>query len=279
MVMRPTALPVHVVGIHEALRRERRWDNWRNVWQQHEGKAGRWTKVPYQPSGQSAKSNDPSTWHSLAEALAAYHAGGFDGVVYALGDGWAGVDVDDYVGHECRLIEQIAGRRERSPGKLGIKIIGRADRIGGQIDFAVYPPAFTTWWSARFFAITGQDACGDPLADLSAFIDTWFPTPTPVVSGTREGYTLAAESTDDDLLISMMANDANGDAILALWRGDTSAYGNDHSRADLALVCHLAFWCNYDAERVDRLFRQSGLMRDKWDAPSYQRSTLQKALR
>jgi primase-polymerase (primpol)-like protein len=27
----------------------------------------------------------------------------------------------------------------------------------------------------------------------------------------------------------------------------------------------LMFWCSGDLDRVDRLFRQSGLMRDKWD--------------
>jgi primase-polymerase (primpol)-like protein len=69
----------------------------------------------------------------------------------------------------------------------------------------------------------------------------------------------------------------NGDKFLALWRGDTSIHGGDHSRADQALVSMLAFWTNYDAARVDRLFRQSGLMRDKWHADSYRRATLRKA--
>ena len=65
---------------------------------------------------------------------------------------------------------------------------------------------------------------------------------------------------------------------MELWRGDTSRFGGDHSRADQALCCHLAFWTNYDAERIDRLFRQSALMRPKWDSASYRRATLSKAL-
>jgi primase-polymerase (primpol)-like protein len=78
----------------------------------------------------------------------------------------------------------------------------------------------------------------------------------------------------------MIGNDTNGDDVLALWRGDTSAYGHDHSRADMALLCHLAFWTNYNAERVDRLFRQSGLMRPHWEkSASYRRASLGKALR
>ncbi|MFQ7644172.1 hypothetical protein, partial [Ruthenibacterium lactatiformans] len=38
-----------------------------------------------------------------------------------------------------------------------------------------------------------------------------------------------------------------------------------HSEADIALCNALAWWTNCDAARVDRLFRQSGLMREKWD--------------
>jgi primase-polymerase (primpol)-like protein len=187
--------------------------------------------------------------------------------------------VDDYVGHECALVEQIPGYRERSPGGNGIKVIGRSPRIGGQIDFAHDPPTFTTWSASRFFAVTGQRASGDPTADLSPFIDEWFPSPAPLGAGRGDGgYTLAAERTDDDLMVAMIAGDSNGDHVLALWRGDTSSYGHDHSRADLALCCHLAWWTNFDADRIDRLFRQSGLYRPKWDRPSYRRATLTKAL-
>jgi len=57
----------------------------------------------------------------------------------------------------------------------------------------------------------------------------------------------------------------NGDRFRRLWTGDASDYGNDHSRADLALCWTLMFWCGGDTERIDRLFRRSGLMRDKWD--------------
>lgn len=49
-----------------------------------------------------------------------------------------------------------------------------------------------------------------------------------------------------------------------MWAGDTSGY-DSHSEADSALCCKLAFWTGGDRERMDQLFRQSGLMRAKWD--------------
>jgi len=38
-----------------------------------------------------------------------------------------------------------------------------------------------------------------------------------------------------------------------------------HSEADFTLVLMLLYWTNNDTAQVDRLFRQSGLMREKWD--------------
>jgi putative DNA primase/helicase len=74
----------------------------------------------------------------------------------------------------------------------------------------------------------------------------------------------------------------NGQKFYNLWNGDTSAYGGDDSAADLALANLLIFWTSGDAQRTDRLFRQSGLMRDKWDErhgkTTYGERTLGKAL-
>ncbi len=84
--------------------------------------------------------------------------------------------------------------------------------------------------------------------------------------------------TDDEIveriLVSPQAN-----KFIKLVRGDLSDYGKDHSRADQALVSILAYWCQGDFDQIDRLFRQSALMRDKWNVCSYRRATLLKAVR
>jgi len=62
--------------------------------------------------------------------------------------------------------------------------------------------------------------------------------------------------------------------------GDTSEYGNDDSAADQALVNMLAFYTGPDPERIDRLFRMSALVRDKWyEREDYRNRTIEKALR
>lgn len=287
MIARPKP-PVDVDAMPYALRREDRWVLWRYDW---DGK--RWTKRPYQVDGGLARSNYWFHWTSFEKARQVYRTtGSFDGIGFVLGDGWAGIDLDKCVtDYNPETTTEAAGRCffalhdiycywEISPSGTGYKAIGRSARVGGEINFSTDPPKVTVWQRPRFFAMTGyyRSAVGSPEADLTPIIDAWFPAPVNL-SSTREGYSLAAESSDDDLLIAAVANGTNGNDFLSLWRGETDAYGKDHSRADQALVNHLAFWCNYDMERVDRLFRQSGLYRPKWDHASYRRATLGKACR
>ena len=50
-----------------------------------------------------------------------------------------------------------------------------------------------------------------------------------------------------------------------LWEGSLDAYGGDHSRADIALCNYIYLCSNCNPDSIDRLFRRSALMRDKWD--------------
>jgi hypothetical protein len=63
-------------------------------------------------------------------------------------------------------------------------------------------------------------------------------------------------------------------AGLDLWHG---RHVGDHSRADLKLCDELARWCGPDPERIDRLFRESGLMREKWERVDYRERTIDRA--
>ena len=83
-------------------------------------------------------------------------------------------------------------------------------------------------------------------------------------------------SISDQELIEKAKNAKNGAKFTALWSGDTSFYASQ-SEADLALCCLLAFWTGGDYERIDRLFRQSGLYREKWERDDYREQTIHKA--
>lgn len=58
---------------------------------------------------------------------------------------------------------------------------------------------------------------------------------------------------------------SNAEKFCKLWEGDISEYSGDHSKADSALCCLVAFYAGPDEQLIDEVFRQSKLMRPKWD--------------
>ncbi|QLC35648.1 hypothetical protein EFA46_015420 (plasmid) [Halarchaeum sp. CBA1220] len=82
------------------------------------------------------------------------------------------------------------------------------------------------------------------------------------------------ELSDSKLLIRMY-DSRGGERKRRLYEGDSSMWGShdadypSQSEADMALVHTLAFWTGKDPDRMDALFRNSGLMRVKWDDPHY----------
>lgn len=79
--------------------------------------------------------------------------------------------------------------------------------------------------------------------------------------------TQRGNSKSDEELLNKIRNSKNAKKFNALWNNDTKSkyVTDDHSYNDLQLVLMLTWWCNHDMNRVDKLFRQSALMRDKWD--------------
>jgi hypothetical protein len=77
-----------------------------------------------------------------------------------------------------------------------------------------------------------------------------------------------------------LVNEFRGSQYKELFNGDTSAHGNDHSAADLALVGYMARQ-GLTADEADFMFRASALFRAKWDelrgAATYGQMTLAKA--
>jgi primase-polymerase (primpol)-like protein len=109
-------------------------------------------------------------------------------------------------------------------------------------------------------------SCSTP--PLGAPAVTTGPTPTPTTI------------LDDTALLEKARAAKNGTKFTALWSGDTTEHSSP-SEADLALCILLAFWAQ-DAAQIDRLFRQSGLMRAKWGetrgAQTYGERTIAEAL-
>ena len=126
--------------------------------------------------------------------------------------------------------------------------------------------------------VTGHRVDGAPTAvfdraeALAALHLAEFPPRPP-----REGAAGTSVSMEDEQVLILCRAARNSEKFALLWAGDTSAYSGDDSRADAALVSMLAFYTQ-DEGQLDRLFRASGLMRDKWERSDYGARTVRHAL-
>src|SRR5690349_5608008 len=126
--------------IPECMRKERRWLVW--AYQDRQGKKTKEPFCAWHNDGRvpHASSTDPATWSSFEEALAFWknNQGRFEGLGFVLGDGWAGVDLDDCIDPLTGEIEdwahcdidELNSYTEISPSGRGLKIFLRSDFFG-----------------------------------------------------------------------------------------------------------------------------------------------------
>jgi AAA domain len=114
----------------------------------------------------------------------------------------------------------------------------------------------------------------DRSEELQAFHTRHFAEPVSQHPASTNGR--HTELTDDEV-IALARRAKNAAKFEALRSGATYGYAS-HSEADQAYISLLAFYMQ-DEEQLDRLYRQSGLCREKWiNRPGYRRSTIEKAL-
>ena len=260
----------------------------------YETKNGRKTKIPYNPAtGQRAQTNNPETFTCFQTALQVVKD--YSGLGFLITDGTFVIDCD-----HCRSVDGTLTRPaadivalfdgcyvEWSPSGDGLHIIGRAD--GFSFDKSTYwmnnrrlgVEVYLSGVTNRFMTITGnayrQGDIPDKSTELRQFLEKYMrrDSPAPALPSTS-----GESSLTDDAVIIKANNARNGAVFQRLWAGDITEYASS-SEADLALCGMLAFWCGRDIGQMDRLFRLSGLFRDKWDraqsGSTYGRITLEKA--
>ncbi|WP_440992296.1 phage NrS-1 polymerase family protein [Haloarchaeobius baliensis] len=261
--------------IPTALREYPQWVCWRA-----KERDGKMTKIPIDPqTGSFASVSDPDTWTIYEVALGASESEDGLGFVFTEDDPFVGVDLDD-----CRedgeltdwavdIVERLDSYTEVSPSGTGVHVL-----IEGMIPSTKSRSgSFECYDSARFFTMTGDHVGGTP-AGIEERQDAFAPVYDQYVYGDDEssteerakkrGTVSTPTSLSDAELIEKARNAKNGVKFESLWNGSTAGY-ESQSEADMALCCLLAFWTGNDEARMDRLFRESGLYREKWDEVHY----------
>lgn len=257
---------------------------------------GRTTKVPYDPvTGKRAETDKPETFRDFNAALAAVNK--YDGIGFLVGDRICALDLDDCFEENGGMkpwAQDIADMfsgcyMELSPSGKGVRIIFLAfnysyDKAKYYINNrALGLEVYVAGATNRFVTLTGniyrEGEVLEKAETLKIVLDKYMQRPAlkPMEAPVSESRSFLS----DESVIEKASSAANGEKFKALWRGDISGYAS-HSEADLGLCCINAFWCGKDALQMDRLFRQSGLYRDKWDraqsGSTYGWITIEKAI-
>lgn len=265
-----THFPEEMILLHQWVPYSLRWSE----------KTGKFDKIPMNPkTGYNAKSNKPETWGSFDVAVkrALNRKLGGVGFVFSKNDPYVGIDLDKCISEDgeveswaSEIIAALNSYTELSPSGKGYHIIGRGQlpARGRRKD------RIEMYDSNRFFTVTGLDYGVGKMRDLQEELNALH---TKVFRKDRPKRILGPPNgrnppslTDDDL-INKAIRSSSGNKFDALWRGDWErASYPSQSEADQALCNHLAWWTNYDAIRLDALFRRSGLFRpEKWDKQHY----------
>lgn len=294
VVAEPGGAAVGYAQLPPELTGRAQWVVWVAVQRAGDAKPTKQPRRAYDPSA-SASTTDAWTWASFEDALAACrHADGI-GFVFTADDGLVGIDLDDCWDDSTDTpapwasawIDRFDSYTERSPSGRGVHVLVRGTLPGGRGRKSGQVEVYDR---ARYFTVTGQRVKGSPpnverrQDVLGAFLAEYFPTqpqelaPTPPMD--RSGI-----PDDDRELLDRARGAKNGGKFSALYdAGDLTEHAGNHSAADLALCNALAFWTGADPNRIDRLFRGSALMRDKWDrgaraGETYGQGTIQLAIR
>lgn len=241
------------------------------------------SKIPISSiNGLGAKANDPTTWDTYYNALNYYqnHLTTIGGLGFELANGYFGVDLDDIESESDKAIRddfitKLNSYTEISQSGKGIHIICRGNlpsgnRRKGNVEM---------YDAGRYFAMTGNiypnstliiGDCTNIILSLHQkyLADKEVEKPTYVVShhDFDDNGELKNSILTDDEVIAKIKKSKQAMMFYALWDGNyESLKYASHSDADGALCMILAFWCSGNRDQIDRLFRKSGLMRDKWD--------------
>lgn len=285
-------------NIPQELRNLKQWGLFELKWVEARKKN---TKIPINPyDGSAGKSNDPSTWSDFDTAMRALNdVERADGLAFYFANGYVGLDIDHI---DSNLEDWRAG--DNDPNNLVNKFQDLTDNTYMEVSqsgtgiHAIFKGKipgkrrrkgnYEMYQTGRFFALTGNNIIPDPT--IKSMSDDEMKTLYEFLFGKDNVVQLHSESdniTPVDLsvveIIKRAENSAKtGTRFTMFMKGGWEQFYSSHSEADMAFANDLAFWTGRDFHKMDTIFRNSSLMREKFDekhgAVTYGTSLLNKAI-
>lgn len=251
------------------------WVVYKLIWDETKKKHG---KPPYSLDGKNKQGFN--VHYTFEQVMAAVKSGVVDGVGFAItpNDRFICIDLDgdnlDEIPKGIRSITEHS-YAEISPSGNGLHVWFKGDKPSGAggkqnryTDKENYK--IECFYDTGYLTMTGNAVNELPVEENQMILDYIYDstnhgseekeTPLPV------DIPIPVDEKEDAVVIAAMFNSKNsGEKIKALLNGDTSLHNGDSSAADIALCNYLAIHTKCNATQIDRIFRASELMRDKWD--------------
>lgn len=267
-------------------------NNW-IVWRL-ESRNGKNTKIPYNVNGIEARSNDENTWSSFVDAVTVARTRRYDGIgfMFSQNDEYIGVDIDKcYSNGEFNeiandVIDLLDSYTEFSPSTTGVHVI-----VKGRLPISITGTGkksskhgLEVYSHGRYFSFTGNRENANKIEErteeIAKVINKYFSLSGPIVPSQRNVGN--GSNLSESEIINIALKSKIGGRFQVFMSGGWEQFYSSQSEADMAFCNDLSFFTNCDYTMMDSIFRQSSLMRDKWDrrqnSSTYGDETLRKAI-
>ncbi|MCL1802283.1 MAG: hypothetical protein FWG30_01395, partial [Eubacteriaceae bacterium] len=271
--------------------------------------------APVNPKSDAlARANDPTTFASYENAFTALmnRYGQFEGLGLGIFRTIAGIDIDNCAVYSengkltlgdaaADIIDKFSTYAELSPSKTGVHLYFQVPPEyaydtrkyyikNPENSIEIYCPSMTSrYLTLTGYALNNNTMIADEAMIIKAMeytLDKYMLRPSQSTKTAHAAHSPQHSTAldkpkrqllSDNELIEIASRAQNSSKFNSLWSGSIDGYSSQ-SEADLALCNILAFYSGGEGVQIERLFKQSGLYRDKWDRPGYRSQTIQKAI-
>lgn len=249
-------------------------------------------KVPYQLIGLKASSTNPSSLSSFDKTI--QKLDDYDGVGFVLTkeDDYICLDLDDiHIDSETHeplteIAKEVMEKTwwEVSPSGTGIHAYFKGI-LPDEVKRKNKSEHLELYSHSRFMTFTGvnDDVYREVSCDqiyIDSLVERYFKH--EVITNDTINYDITPANLDDVEVMKLMEKSKNADKLSKLMSGGWRDLFESQSEADLSLLNALAFYTQKNIVQMDRIFRDSDLMRPKWDelrgAKTYGQISIEKAI-
>jgi len=264
--------------IPEELKQQKQWCVYRLVWNKERKKH---TKIPVDPhTGNNGKSNDESTWSDYQTALSAIEKYKCNGLGFYFKKPYFGIDIDNIEGEIQRYLQgdietnmmyefvtSIKSYAEYSQSGNGIHIICKGKLPGhrrrkGNVEM---------YDSGRFFVMTGNtvdrkyNQVIEPSETTLKLLYNRYIGDDKIIQFNNQNASESKIDLSESEIVQKAYESKQGAKFKVFMDGGWEAFYDSQSEADIAFANMLAFWTGRDFEKMDSIFRDSSLFRQKFD--------------